>query len=160
MGWTGNVNESMNGNNDENVNVITDNVNNNIVNVIVNELFGDQAIVDTEAIVDSGSFLSFVDNNFCKKHNLHVIPLQPEESRSYVAAGETRITAIGSTNIVLTFAGEKFPHNFQIIKNLSTNILIGVNFIGKYNCVAYLSQEVFFLGDARITVPLAVIGDI
>jgi len=88
-----------------------------------------------------------------------VIPLQPGESRYYVAAGETRITAIGSTNIVLTFAGKKFPNNFQIIKNLSTNILIGVNFICKYNCVAYLSKEVFSLEDARIMVPLVVKGD-
>jgi len=106
MGGTGSVNESMNGNVDEGVNLITDNVNNNVVNVIVNELFGDQAIVD------SGSFPSFVDKNFCKKHNLHVIPLQSGKSKTYVAAGETRITAIGSTNLVLTFAGERFPHNF------------------------------------------------
>jgi len=77
-----------------------------------------------------------------------VIPLQPKESRSYVVAGETRITAIGSTNSILTFAEEKFPHNFQIINNLSTNILIGVNFIRKYNCVPYVSQKVFSMGDA------------
>jgi len=54
------VNEGMNGNN-ECVNVITNNVNNNVVKVIINELFGDQAIIDTS------SFLSFVDYNFCKK---------------------------------------------------------------------------------------------
>jgi len=135
------VNESLNGS-IECVNVITDNVNNNVVNVIINESFGDQAIVDT------GSFFSFVNNNFYKKHNLHVIPLQPGESRSYVAAGETRITVIGSTNFVLTFAGEKFTHNFQIIYNLSNNILISVNFIRKYNCVPYVSQKVFSMGDA------------
>jgi len=137
----------------ESVNVITDDVNNNVVNVIVNNSFGDQAIVDT------GSYLSFVDNNFCKKHNLRVTPLQPGESKSYIAAGETRITAIGSTNLELTFAGEKFVHNFQIIKNLSTNILIGVNFIRKYKCVAYLAQGVFTLEDARVTVPLVVKGE-
>jgi len=114
------MNEQLNGS-DDCVSVIADNVNNNVVNFIVNESFGDQAIVDT------GSFLSFVDHNFCIKHNLHVIPLQAGESRSYITAGETMITAIGSTNLILTFAGEKFPHNFQIIKNLSTNILIGVN---------------------------------
>jgi len=90
---------------------------------------------------------------------LQIITLQPGESRSYIAAGETRITAIGSTNLILTFAGENFPHNFQIIKNLSTNILISVNFIRKYNCVPYVSQETFSLGDARITVPLVVKGD-
>jgi len=138
---------------DEYVNVITDNMNNNVVNVIVNDLFGDQAIVDT------GKFLSFVDNNFCKKHNLHVIPLQPGESRTYIAVGKTRITAIGSTNIVLIFAGKKFSHNFQITKNLSTNILIGINFIRKYDCVAYLSHGIFSLGNARITVPIVVKRD-
>jgi len=135
------------------VSIIADNVNNNVVNVIINESFGDQAIVDT------GSFLSFVDYNFCKKHNLRVIPLQTGESRSYIAAGETRITAIGSTNLVLTFAGEQFPQNFQIIKNLSTNILIGVNFIRKYNCVPYVFQGIFALEESRITVPLVVKGD-
>jgi len=122
------------------VNVIPDNVNNNVINVIVNVSFGDQAIVDT------GSFLSFVDYNFCKKHNLQVISLQPGESRSYIAAGETRITAIGSTNLILTFAGEKFPHNFQIIKNLLANILIGVRFMRKYYCVPYVSQKYFLWG--------------
>jgi len=65
----------------------------------------------------------FVRNLTC------VIPLQFGESNSYDTAGDTRITAIGSTNMVLTFAGEKFPQNIQIINNLSTNILIGVNFI-------------------------------
>jgi len=112
MAGTGSVNESVNGSVNDGINVITDNTNNNVVNVIVNDLFADQAIVDT------GSFLSFVDNNFCNKHNLLVIPLQSGESRSYVAAGETTITAIGSTNMVLTFAGERFPHNFQIINRL------------------------------------------
>jgi len=115
----------MNGNVGEGVN-ITDNINNNVVNIIVNNLFADQAMVDT------GCFGSLVDFNFCKIHNLPVIllqsgelksyvakqrwyimvPLQFGESRSYVAAGETRITAIGLTNLVLTFAGERFPHNF------------------------------------------------
>jgi len=63
------MNERINGNGDDGVNVISDNTNNNVVNVIVNNLFGDQAVVDT------GSFLSFVDNNFCKIHNLCVIPV-------------------------------------------------------------------------------------
>jgi len=136
----------MNGNIDESVNVITDDMNNNVVNVIVNNLFDDQAVVDT------GSCLSFVDNNFGKIHNLRVIPLQSGELKSYVGVGESTITAIGSTNIELTFAGEKFPHNFQVLDHLVTNILIGVDFICRYKCVAYLSQGVFSLWDARITV--------
>jgi len=143
----------MTGNDNDCVNEITANMNNNVVNIVIDDLFVDQAVVDT------GSYLSLVDKNFCKKHNLHVLPLTSGESRSYVAAGETRITAIGSTNLVLTFAGERFLHNFQIIDRLLTNILIGVDFISRYNCVAYLSQGVFFLGDARITVPLVVEGD-
>jgi len=145
------VNEKMNGNIDESVNVMTDNVNNGFVNVVVDELFDDQAMVDT------GCSGSLVDNNFCKKHNLHVIPLQFCGSISYGAAGDTVITVIGSTYIVLTFAGEKFSHNFQVIDNMAVNIIIGVDFLCKYK--AYLSLEVFSLGDAQITVPLVVRGD-
>jgi len=54
----------MNGNVDEVVNVKSDDMNNNSVNVEVNVLFDDQAMVHT------GCFESLVDYNFCKKHNL------------------------------------------------------------------------------------------
>jgi len=101
------MNEIMNENIDESVNVMTDNVNNNFLKVVVDELFDDQAMVDI------GCSGSLVDNNFCKKHNLHVIPLQFGESISYGAASDTGITVVGSTYIVLTFAGEKFSHNFK-----------------------------------------------
>jgi len=56
----------MNGNIEESVN----NLNNDFVNDEVNEVFADRAVVD------SGSFLSHIDNILCKKHNLCVDPLQ------------------------------------------------------------------------------------
>jgi len=134
------------------VNEINNNVGDNVVNVIINESFGDRAVVDTS------NFLSYVDYDFCKKHNLHVIPPQSGGSRSYVAAGEPKLTAIGSTDLILTFAEEKFVHNFQIIDGLFTNILIGVDFMSRYNCVANFSQGIFPLGNALIGVPLGVKG--
>jgi len=96
MGRTDSVHDGVNESMSFGINVIPNNTNNSVVNVIVNDSFADQAIVDT------GSFLSFVDYNFCKKHNLLVTPLQPSESRSYIVTGDTKITAIGSTNLVLT----------------------------------------------------------
>jgi len=81
-----------------------------------------------------------MDHNFIKLHNLCVSPLQPGASRIYIAAGESKIMAIGTTNIVLTFAGEQFPFFFQVIDRLSTNILIGMNFITRYNCVPYANK--------------------
>jgi len=85
-----------------------------------------------QCIIDTGSYLSFFYNNFVKFHNLCVTPLEPGASRTYITASETRITAIGTTNIVLTFSGEQFPFNFQAIDRLSTNILIDMNSITKY----------------------------
>jgi len=60
----------------------------------------------------------------------------------------------------LTFAKEKCVHNFQIIDGLFTNIVIGFDFMIRYNCVTNLSQKIFFLGIAQITVPLVVKEDI
>jgi len=142
------VNGSVNGG----VNVITDNVNYNVVNVIINDSFTEQAIVDT------GSYLSFLEHNFVKLHKLCITPLQPGASKTFIDAGNTRITAIGTTNIVLTFAREQFPFCFQIIDQLSTNILIGINFITRYDCVPYAAKGLFTLGDSRIDVPMVVKG--
>jgi len=131
------VNERVNGGVNNGVNMISDNTNNNFVDVVINELFADQAVVD------SGSYLSHVDNNFCKKHNLCVNLLQSGELKSYVGVGESTTTAIGSTNNELTFVGEKFLHSFQVLDDLTPNIIIGVEFLCKYN--AYLSQGLFSL---------------
>jgi len=136
----------------EGVNVIPHGVNNNVVNFIVNDLFTAQAIIDT------GSYLSFLDNSFVKTHKLCVTLLKSGMSRSYIEVGNTRITAIGTTDIVLTFAGEKFPFCFQFINNLFTNILIGMNFITMYDCVPYANKALFTLGGDRITVPMIVKG--
>jgi len=140
------VNEKVNGSVNDGVNVISDKTNNNFVDVAINELFADRAVVD------SGSFLSHADNNFCKKHNLCVNLLQSGELKSYVDVGKSTTTAIGSTNIKLTFVGEKFSHSFQVTDNLTIIIIIGVDFLYKHK--AYLFQGVFSLGNARITVPL------
>jgi len=101
------VNERMNGNIDESVN----NVNYSFVNVVVDGLFDDLAMVNTSC----GE--SLVDYNFCRKHKLCVIPSQSGELKSYVGVGES--TAIGSTNIELTFVEEKFLHSFQLIDYLT-----------------------------------------
>jgi len=77
------------------LNVITNNVNNNVVDAIINDSITDQCIFDT------GSYLSLFDNNFVKLHNLCVTPLKSGALRTYTAAGENKITAIGTTNVNL-----------------------------------------------------------
>jgi len=96
----------------------------------------------------------FVKNITCMYY-----PVLSGGSRSYIGADDTRISAIGSANLLLTFAEERFVHNFQIIDGLLANILIGVDFMSRYNCVTNLSQKIFSLGNAQIAVPLLVRGD-
>jgi len=74
------------------------------VNVIINESFDDQARID------SNSSRSYVDFAFCKKHNLHMLPLHTGGSSSYVGSGETRASICGSTKLVLTFAEKQFDY--------------------------------------------------
>jgi len=57
------MNEIGKGGVNDGVNGISENTNNNFVDVVINELFADRAVVD------SGSYLSHVDNNFCIRHN-------------------------------------------------------------------------------------------
>jgi len=91
----------------EGVNAITNNVGDGEVDVIIKESFDDRARID------SNSSLSYIDYDFCRRHNLLVLPLLSGGSRSYVDADDTRISAIGSANLLFTFAEERFVHNFQ-----------------------------------------------
>jgi len=81
--------------------------NKNVVNVVINDNFSEQCIIDT------GSPLSFVDNSFVRYHRLTVNPLKPGDSRVFMAAGETTIRAIGSTTLLLPFVERIFLSNFK-----------------------------------------------
>jgi len=72
--------------------------------------------------------------------------------------GETKIRAIGTTNINLTFAGEDFSFEFQAVDRLSTNVLLGMNFIRHFHCVVFANDEIFSFGNAHVRVPMCVKG--
>jgi len=82
---------------------------------------------------------------FVEKHRLQIDPLKPGAFLFFIAAGESKIKAIGTVKLTLTFSGEEFPYVFQVIERLSTNVLLEMNFILHYHCVPYTSSEVFTL---------------
>jgi len=83
----------------ERVNVVTNINNNNVINAIINNTFTEQCIVDT------GAYLSFLDNDFVILHKLPVTPMRPGSANVFIAAGETKIRAVrdseGSWSILL-----------------------------------------------------------
>jgi len=79
-------------------------------------------------------------------------------SRVYIAAGETKNKAIGTTNLTLNLGEEDFEFQFQIVDGLSTNILIGMDFIKTYHCVIYANDGLFTLRNGRVEVPMCVKG--
>jgi len=92
---------------------------------MINDFFTEQCIID----------LSFVEKSFVQEYRLQLDPLKPGEFRVFIAAGESKIKAIGTVKLTLTFFGEEFPFEFQVVDRLSTNILLGINFILHYPCV-------------------------
>jgi len=100
-----------------------------------------------------------VDKNFVRKHRLQIDPLKPGAFRVFIAAGETKIKALGTVKLTLTFSGMEFPFVFQVVDRLSTKILLGMNFILHYYCVPYAHSEVFTLTNAHVSVPMVVKGN-
>jgi len=134
------------------VNVVTNKNNNNVVNATIYDTFTEQCIVNT------GAYLSFLDNDFVKLYRLPVTPMRPGPASVFIAAGKTKIRAVGTTTITSTFAGEDFVFEFEVVDRLSTNVLIGMNFILEYHCVPYANDEVFSLLNGRVRVPRVVRG--
>jgi len=132
------------------VNVITNYVNINVMHAIINNAFTKQCVID------NGAYLSFLDNEFVNLHASPVTPMRPGAARIFIAAEETKLRAIGTTPITLNFAGKDFPFEFQVVDRLSTNILLGMNFILKYHCVPYGNDAVFALGSDCVRVPMCV----
>jgi len=126
-----------------------------VVNAIINDSFAEQCIIDTGTIGTLGRDLSFVDKTFVQEHRLQVDSLKSGAYRIFIAAGESKIKAVGTVKLTLTFSGEEFPFEFQVVDRLSTNILSGMNFILHYHCVPYANSEVFTLGN----VPMVVKGN-
>jgi len=78
-----------------------------VINAIVNASFTEQCIIDT------GSYLSFVDTFFVQEHRLQIDALKPGAFCVFIAADETNINAVGTLKLTLTFSGEKFPLYFK-----------------------------------------------
>jgi len=87
----------------DHINVITNNMNENVVNAIINDSFKEQCIIDTR------SYLSIVDNTFVVEHRLQIDPPKPGAVRVFIAAGESKIKAIGTVKLTITFSEEEFP---------------------------------------------------
>jgi len=67
------------------VNVISNYVNSNVVNAIINNAFTEQCVIDARA------YLSLLNNEFVNLHALPVSPMRPEATRIFIAAEETKI---------------------------------------------------------------------
>jgi len=124
--------------------------NNNVVKAIINGVFTDDFKIDT------GTCLSFLDNVFVQKHGLHLDPLKPGMTCVYMSAGKTKIRVIGTTCITLSFGNENFVFKFQVVNNLSVNILLGMDFILNNNCVPFANKQLFSLVNGRVWVPMGV----
>jgi len=73
-----------------------------------------------QATIDSNSSLSYVDLAFCKKHNLHVLPVHTGRSSSNEVTGETGESAI----VVVTFANEKCVRGLhQVVHAMTTSYI-------------------------------------
>jgi len=108
----------------------------NVINVIVNDSFASQLLVDT------GAASSCLSHDFVKSHSLLIIPLSSDDTHVFVVANNSTVRVIGLAKLSLNIRGEIFVHTFHVINNLSTDMLIGDDFLSTFQACVQRGKKI------------------
>jgi len=83
-----------------------------------------------DALIDTGSEISFVNQHTAHAVDTLNFPLQPEKGIVQLANGQT-VTLPGRVHLPLVLAGRHIWHSFHVMPTLGSTILLGIDFWAK-----------------------------
>jgi len=106
------------------------------------------------AIIDSGAVRSCIDKQFVHNSNLQILPLDENDSHSFIAANKQTMPVHGKVEISFFIQDTPFVHQLFIIENFSAKLLFGLDFMEKYSATFDAGRRIFSLLNNTIHVPL------
>jgi len=92
--------------------------------------------VKTLALVDSGACRSCVSLDFVNRLHAIINPISSGHPKRLSAAYGRPLKLLGTADLTLTIQGLKIPFKFNIVRNLSYQIILGLDFMN--NTRAYI----------------------
>ena len=95
-----------------------------IIRIKVNGKFSD-------ILIDSGANQSVIDYAHATKLNVQIQPPQSGTIRNLITADNAIVPTFGHVTLELEIQHLKIKHNFLVMKNCSSGIIIGMDFINR-----------------------------
>jgi hypothetical protein len=112
-----------------------------------------------DCLIDSGAVKSCLSECFVKQLGLLIKPLRPIDNTLFIVANSKPVYVKGITEISLTIGNVEYTHTFHVLNNLSTDFLVGTDFLIANNGIINYETRTFSLDKNLVQVPLRKRGD-
>ena len=111
----------------------------------------------TSFLVDTGAAVSLLRKDAWARSNAdraHTGTLEPWSKPRLVGVDGSPLPVLGCTQVEIDLAGEKLPTEVVVVSALTTEAILGLDFLHKYRAKVDLGEKQLFLGDRGCTIPL------
>ena len=98
--------------------------------------------VFVEALVDTGAQKSAVSFSFSQKLPIGEDAISDKTKKHCVSVNGKTVTSLFTVILPVTFGTKVMSHNFEVIKDLINDVILGVDFLKKYRVTLYFSRDV------------------
>ena len=109
----------------------------------------------TSFLLDTGAAVTLLREDAWARCNAkHNLNLQPWSEQRLVSVDGSPLRVHGLGSVDLDFAGEKLPAEVIVVSPLTTEAILGLDFLCKHRATIDLEKRQLYLGDRRCTLPL------
>ena len=106
------------------------------------------------ALIDTGSVTSIINDNLAHRLRLRLKPLQRGDSKVLFSASGTSMPVVATAEIPMCFSGLWVTHSVKVVRNISHELILGADFLKQNIVTINYRLGVITIGDNLVTVPL------
>ncbi len=110
--------------------------------------------IPTTFVVDTGASITMLDETFWEKANHGECSLEPWTGRRLVGVEGTPLHICGVSNVELKFAGEIFHCPVLVARSLTSNAILGLDFLEANNCTLEMADRKLTFPERGVAVSL------
>jgi len=108
----------------------------------------------TRALIDTGSYFTYINANFADKIGLEIIPPSLDTPTYMLGANGTHLDILGCATAEINITGYTQAVDFVVINNLFHNVILGIDTLRQLRAAIDVHTGTLSIADDWITVPL------
>jgi len=105
------------------------------------------------ALIDTGSVTSIINDNLAHRLRLRLIPLERGDSKVLFSASGTSMPVVATAEISMCFSSLWVTHSVKVVRNISHELILGADFLKQNIVTINYRLGVITIEDNLVTVP-------